>query len=232
MKQNYVVLSDNNIIAHNEAPLWGRALSQNFKELPALVNSKIEETRTLISDCADAFEAASAQQLALRNAEIIKVRVNKVDQLTCDNVRNKIKLDSVCEENSKLKEYILKNESYSRKENLVFRGITATNEPCEKIVRDILSKMNINGLDHESVPIVNCHYVNSAKSQIIARFLIYSDRDKIWSSRRSLKTAAPEIYLAEDFPSEIEYRRRQLYPIVAGLQLLTGQMNIVVVVVY
>ena len=49
------------------------------------------------------------------------------------------------------------------------------NEPCEKIVRDILSKMNINGLDHKSVPIVNCHYVNSAKSQIIARFLIYSD---------------------------------------------------------
>ena len=76
--------------------------------------------------------------------------------------------------------------------------------------------MNISGLDHESVPIVNCHYLNSAKSQIIARFLIYSDRDKIWSSRRSLKTAAPEIYLAEDFPSEIEYRRRQLYSIVAA----------------
>ena len=75
--------------------------------------------------------------------------------------------------------------------------------------------MNINGLDYESVPIVNCHYLNSAKSQILAKFLIYSDRDKIWSSRRSRKTAAPKIYLAEDFPSEIEYRRRQLYPIVA-----------------
>ena len=205
----------------DEAPLWGRALSQNFKELSVLVNSKMEETRTLISDCTGAIEAASqtainAQELALKNAEIIKVLVNKVDQLTCDNVKNKTKLDTVCEENSKLKEHILKNESYSRKENLVFRGITATNEPCEKIVRDILSKMNINGLDHKSVPIVNCHYVNSAKSQIIARFLIYSDRDKIWSSRRSLKTVAPEIYLAEDFPSEIEYRRRQLYPIVAA----------------
>ena len=47
-------------------------------------------------------------------------------------MRNKTNLDTVCEENCKLKEHILKNESYSRKENLVFRGITATNEPCEK----------------------------------------------------------------------------------------------------
>ena len=121
----------------DEAPLWGRALSQNFKELSVLVNSKMEETRTLISDCTGAIEAASqtainAQELALKNAEIIKVLVNKVDQLTCDNVKNKTKLDTVCEENSKLKEHILKNESYSRKENLVFRGITATNEPCGK----------------------------------------------------------------------------------------------------
>ena len=73
----------------DEAPLWGRALSQNFKELSVLVNSKMEETRTLISDCTGAIEAASqtainAQELALRNAEIIKVLVNKVDQLTID----------------------------------------------------------------------------------------------------------------------------------------------------
>ena len=46
----------------------------------------MEETRTLISYCTGAIEAASqtainAQELALRNAEIIKVLVNKVDQL-------------------------------------------------------------------------------------------------------------------------------------------------------
>ena len=38
--------------------IWGRALSQNFKELSVLVNSKMEETRTQISDCAGAIEAA------------------------------------------------------------------------------------------------------------------------------------------------------------------------------
>ena len=72
----------------DEAPLWGRALSQNFKELSVLVNSKMEETRTctLISDCTGAIEAASqtainAQELALRNAEIINVLVNKVDHV-------------------------------------------------------------------------------------------------------------------------------------------------------
>ena len=104
----------------------------SINKLSVLVNSKMEETRTLISDCAGAIEAASqtainAQKLALRNAKINKVLVNKVDQLTCDNVRNKTKLDTVCEENSKLKEHILKNESYSRKENLVFRGQQQTN---------------------------------------------------------------------------------------------------------
>ena len=95
-------------------------------------------------------------------------------------------------------------------------GIKSTAEPCEKIVRNILCKMNITGICHETVPIVNCHYLNSSKTQIIVRFLMYCDRDRVWSSRRSLKTAAPEIYLAENFPSEIEYRRRQLYPMVAA----------------
>ena len=61
----------------DEAPLWDRALSQNFKELSVLVNSKMEETRTLISDCTGAIEAASqtainAQELALQMQKSLK----------------------------------------------------------------------------------------------------------------------------------------------------------------
>ena len=149
-------------------------------------------------------------------SESIKTLINTVSELTNDNLKTQAKLEIVCDENNKLKEHILKNESYSRRENLIFRGIKSSAEPCEKIVRNILCKMNIAGICHETVPIVNCHYLNSSKTQIIVRFLMYCDRDRVWSSRRSLKTAAPEIYLAENFPSEIEYRRRQLYPMVAA----------------
>ena len=203
-----------------DAPAWGKALANSVKELTKFVNTRMDETCALITDYAGKIEAVSekatsAHEFATKNAESIKTLINTVSALTNDNLKIQAKLEIVCNENNKLKEQILKNESYSRRENLIFRGIKTSAEPCEKIVSDILCKMNITGVCHETVPIVNCHYSNSSKSQIIVRFLMYCDRDKVWSSR-SLKTAAPEIYLAEDFLSEIEYRRRQLYPMVAA----------------
>ena len=204
-----------------DAPAWGKALANNMKELTKFVNLKMDETCAMITDYAGKIEvvsekATSAHELATKNAESIKTLINTVSELTNDNLKTQAKLEIVCDENNKLKEHILKNESYSRRENLIFRCITSSAEPCEKIVRNILCKMNIAGICHETVPIVNCHNLNSSKTQIIVRFLMYCDRDRVWSSRRSLKTAAPEIYLAENFPSEIEYRRRQLYPMVAA----------------
>jgi len=79
-------------------------------------------------------------------------------------------------ENKKLKEHIIKNEIYSCRENLVFREFQPSNSPSHGI---ILGLMNITGYTHPEIPFVCCHYVNTMKSQIFVRFLIYSERELV-----------------------------------------------------
>ena len=120
-----------------DAPAWGKALANNMKELTKFVNLKMDETCAMITDYAGKIEAVSEKatsvhELATKNAESIKTLINTVSELTNDNLKTQAKLEIVCDENNKLKEHILKNESYSRRENLIFRGIKSSAEPCEK----------------------------------------------------------------------------------------------------
>ena len=105
----------------------------------------------------------------------------------------------------------MRNETYSRRDNLIFRGYTVTNndpEKCEEKVRNIIKVM---GIPHsQNIPFVRCHYLNDQK-QIIVRFQQFSDRERVWVNRYKLKQTS--FYVAEDFPSVIASQRRQLFPV-------------------
>ena len=114
-------------------------------------------------------------------------------------------------ENKKRDNHILQNECYSRRENLLFRGYTTRNndtESCEDKVRHIMTMMGVRNV--QNIKMVRCHYLNEQK-QIIARFQSYTDRERVWASRYKLKNT--NIFVAEDFPSAIVSRRKQLYPV-------------------
>ena len=119
--------------------------------------------------------------------------------------------------NQKQEEHILRNESYSRRDNLVFRGFTVADndrEDASSKVRNIIKHM---GLDETHIPFVRCHYLNG-KRQIIVRFQWYSDREKVWQNRYKLKNS--NFYVAEDFPAAIEAERKQLYPVLKAAKAL------------
>ena len=61
-----------------------------------------------------------------------------------------------------------------------------------------------------NIKIVRCYYLNEQK-QIIARFQSYTDSELVWASRYKLNNT--NIFFAEDFPSAIVSRRKQLYPV-------------------
>ena len=114
-------------------------------------------------------------------------------------------------ENRKRESHILRNETYSRRENLVFRGFhVAIDDPesCEDKVRKIIKDMGIQNAD--SIRFMRCHYLND-KKQIIARFQLFSDRERVWRNRYKLKQTT--YYVAEDFPQAIASQRNQLFPI-------------------
>ena len=114
-------------------------------------------------------------------------------------------------ENKKRDNHILQNETYSRRENLLFRGFKTTRndaESCEDKVRHIMSVMGVNNV--LNIKFVRCHYLSDNK-QIIARFQSYADREVVWGNRYKLKNT--NFFIAEDFPSAIVSRRKQLYPV-------------------
>ena len=104
-----------------------------------------------------------------------------------------------------------KNESYSRRNSLLFRGYDQSNQSCDVIVRDIMSKMGVEVV--ERIQMVRCHYINN-NEQIIARFHSFADRERVWKKRFNLKISEnKQLCVSKDFPAAITAERKQLYPI-------------------
>ena len=91
---------------------------------------------------------------------------------------------------SDLKDIIDKNESYSRKDNLIFGGITLNNNEqrsCADIVRqDIFTKaLGMSNDAAQSIKFVRCHHLTKrpgdSKPKIIVRFESFEDRTGIWN---------------------------------------------------
>ena len=105
-------------------------------------------------------------------------------------------------------------DTYNRRENLLFHGVKHDpKENCHEKIRSIL-KTNL-AIPHavaENMKFQRCHRLGkSPNSPIICRFAFSEDRDLVWSKKASLRET--KIFLAENFPMEIEERRRKLVPI-------------------
>ena len=197
-----------------DTPAWGIAL---YELLNNVITTSHKEVNQQISDLINISvknaqdKAQEAHELAEHNRTIIETLSDKINRLS-DMV------ECLREQNTKQQRHILKNETYSRRDNLLFRGFNASDEPCEVIVRRILSKMGLQGVDH--IPFVRCHYLEG-KNQIIVRFQSYTDREKVWRNRFSLKsTGHNQFYVSEDFPASIAADRKQLYPVFKAAKTL------------
>ena len=136
----------------------------------------------------------TATDLAGKALTLAESRQATVDSLELMVDQHESKINHLSEavefllaENKKRDNHILQNESYSRRENLLFRGYTTRSndtESCEDKVRHIMTVMGIQNV--QNIKIVRCHYLNEQK-QIIARFQSYTDRELVWASRYKLK---------------------------------------------
>ena len=130
-------------------------------------------------------------------------------------------MESLEKRNSDLEEHVQRLETYSRKNNLLIKGIpeTGPNEDAVQISKDFLAN-NLKLQNPENVVLQAAHRLGKpphlqSKSvrrprDIIVRFLSLSDRNNAWRNRFNLKGSA--FILAEDFPPEIQEKRRKLDP--------------------
>jgi ribA/ribD-fused uncharacterized protein len=113
-----------------------------------------------------------------------------------------------------LKEKNLQMESYLRRDNLLFGGISESNpENCEEKVRFFIK--NILQVPCDDMRFVRVHRLGKREPNkvrpIVARFHYFGDRQIVFRKRGTLNDT--DKWMAEDFPWEIQQRRRVMKPI-------------------
>ena len=181
-------------------------LCGKFDELHSAVKSELCEVKKI---------ATSAHSMAVANAAAI-------ESLRKDLFNVHRKCNGLSAKNKRLTEQQEAQDTYSRRENLVIRGVAEreaeTDEQCVESVRRILiNNINIDETVVNEMVIVRCHRMGTKdisglyQRPIIVRFLDYNHRKLVWGKRTVL--ANTPISFSENFGNSMEHRRKLLYPI-------------------
>ena len=133
-----------------------------------------------------------------------------------------VKISEVTKENENLKDEIHRLETYQRRNNIKFLGLTEkSNEDIDKTVVDICNKYLPSHclLDEHSFERIHRLgvFTKGIVRPIIARVVNYKDKANILKIQKSLLEAM-KVTVCEDLPAEVERNRRQLYPIMAAIR--------------
>ena len=205
-------------------------VSDNIKtkvdNLSSVVESFTEKFSGIQTQPSDLLK--SVNDVLLTTAEVTKTIDNfksQISELESRLTNYELKCNALERENKVLHERVISIESHSRRDNLLLDGIPESpagiQEDCLKIVKEVLQ--NKLELDVTRIDIVRCHRKGFRKNPqnernsmekprpIIFNLHNYNDRQTIWESRFKLKNT--KIFLNEDFPHEINQRRKTLFPI-------------------
>jgi len=216
------------------------------------VNQLIISVNELKRDIADIKSAVASLTKTVDNMyssnEKVELEICKINQrlshfdktvVNCDS-----KYDELREKFEVLNERVIAMESYSRRDNLLFEGIKEappgvqeSSRDCVKKIQDVL-KNNMKIDDVQNIRISRCHRLGrppplNASSgapdrprTVICRLHFFGDRQLIWTQKEKLKGSG--IWLQEDFPKEINDRRKKLLPIMFAAKRQGLRANLVV----
>ena len=160
---------------------------------------------------------------ALDAAKDNKVAIQRLEQqLVASNRR----CNGLQEENRKLTARVDSQESYTRKENLVIRGIKdngdETPEASIAAVRNVFIRdLKLDADVVNKMIFVRCHRLGKYAANddgpkfhrsMIIRFMNYNDRQQVWNKRFDIGNKS--ISISENYANPVEMRRKLLYPVV------------------
>jgi myosin heavy subunit len=192
----------------------------------------LDSNKATLSDLLEQFKTFDArltdlsltvQEANNRSKEVMEKlteaekRIKSLEEsLLCRNKTN----TKLSKDLAQLSEKVVKLESHSRRDNLIFEGISESSpEDCLDKVRHIM-KVNMGITNAESIKVVRCHRLgpkpsnkaqNKRPRHIIIKFHYYPEQEHVWQKRTKL--AKSNIWVSEDFPLEIQNRRKILLPI-------------------
>lgn len=154
-----------------------------------------------------------------RDAEKVKMKTldKRVTNIKSETDELKEMLSQVQKLNLEMKEEVLDLKSRNMRDNLVFTNIPERNEEdTEAVLTEFFeNKLHIRNICFERVHRIRLKNPTSHQGPkirpIIAKFTFFKDRERVRKSGRMLK--GTNFGIQEQFPDEIEKRRKPLYPI-------------------
>lgn len=205
---------------------WGTTLitdiEKAFDNVTKTLNSKHDEVTLSINNAKTDILVSVALAQDTANEALKKAKDNAIDLSDVKTMIRKLELccDRLQSENNTLKEKVIKQEHYSRRSNLVFRGIQERQGETVADVKQSLRDCFVDtlGFDRnaaDGMPFVRAHRLGQPRPHttrpVIVKFEHYDDRESVWDKVASCRTS--HINMSEDFPYEMSYRRGLLYPI-------------------
>ena len=179
------------------------------------INKKQDKGEQTLSELKTAIEDSTAtSKEALQIAKQLSTE-NKVLRTELDQV--KLRNAQLNSDMVKMQDRIISLESHSRRDNLIFQGVdeSTPEDVYKKILSIFTDKLKLENA--ENIRIVRVHRLGKKRENtsrprpIIVKFHWYGDRMNVVKARRNLKGS--RIYINEDFPKEIQERRKILRPI-------------------
>jgi ribA/ribD-fused uncharacterized protein len=210
------------------------SLQKTVQELKDQVN----EMQSTVDGISKSSNASDISKSAEGKLVTIEDKLNNMqNQLTL----TEHKCNELMVKYNELNERLIKQESHSRRDNLVFTGIPeappGTRDDCLAKVHHIMEAiMKIK--DARKMRIVRCHRLGAPPSTrassgshdrpraVICKFHWFGDRQLVWEAKTKLKDSTYGVQ--EDFPKEILDRRKILLPIMFAARRLHYKAYLVV----
>ena len=163
-----------------------------------------------IQNSIDDIKASAEHAHAVADAAI--TRTTSVEKRTS---ALELALEECKKKQTLLHEQTLRMEVHTRRENLKFDGVKETRgQNCLRTFQELLTNMEA---DFGNIPLDRVHRLGPYKPNkeseprtILVKFTNYADRERVWAKRNALK--GTHIWVKEDYPHEIERRRKRLWP--------------------
>lgn len=161
-----------------------------------------------------------------------------------ENKHLRDKVSALETQNNEIRDKMLDLQCRSMRENLLFTGINESNDPtpedCESVLRSFLNEhvqndpsVNTDGNIHiGDIEFDRVHRLGGPYSRkprpIVAKFTDYKQREVIRNAGVNLNKQKKTHYINEQYPPEIEERRKILFPILRKLKAnKTNRCNLV-----
>ena len=196
--------------------------SQNA-DLIATFGKMLDEKMKSITERLEKIE--NSLLYALDEINKISVLEEKCETQREDFNRLQADMDNIKSENRSLKEQLLKQETYSRRNNIRIMGVQCQGvQSLETVVIQTLAKVGINITEQD---IAEVHFIGPKREEqsrpVIVKVWQWKLKDKILKAKQNLRKIS--VIVQEDFPREIVERRKLLLPIFYKSRQLHPELN-------